>query len=246
MERRARSMAFDMLWFKGWLESRYRLLFSLAFFGIFLIQARVMSGTAPPEGVKQDPLKVFAITQVFLVATLCSMVAGAGIVTQPALQGTKGLHGSMVFTLSMPVSRFRLLAVRAAIGWLEMAGGIATMSFALWIVFPVVRAAATLPEMFDYAAALIACGSALYFISVLLATFLEEQWRVWGSLLAMGALWWLFTKTSLPPSLSIFRAMGEGSPLFTHAMPWLAMGVSTGLAAICFFAALKIVQLREY
>jgi hypothetical protein len=235
-----------MLWFKGWLESRYRLLFSLAFFGIFLIQAHVMSRTVPPAGVKQDPLKVFAITQIFLVATLCSMVAGAGIATQPALQATKGLHGSMLFTLSLPVSRLRLLAVRSVLGWLEMAGGIAAMCCGLWFMFPVVREATTAPGMFEYAGALIGCGSALYFISVLLATFLEEQWRVWGSLLAMGALWLLLNKTSLPASLNIFQAMGEGSPLFTHAMPWPAMGVSLALAAILFVAALKIVQVREY
>jgi hypothetical protein len=235
-----------MLWHKGWLETRLPLLFSLAFFGIFLIQAHVMGGIKPPDGVKADPVKVYAITEIFLVATLCGMVAGVGIATQPAFQGAKGLHGSMLFTLSLPVSRLRLLAVRAGLGWLEVAGGIAAMCCGLWIVFPAVRAATTAPEMFEYAGALIACGSALYFLSVLLATFLEEQWRVFGNMICFAALWWLPDHTPLPAAANIFRAMGEGSPLLAHAMPWTAMAFSVALAALLFFAALKIVQAREY
>jgi hypothetical protein len=235
-----------MLWYKGWLESRFRLLFSLAFFGIFLVQAHVMSGIKPPSGVQEDPVKVFVITEIFLVATLCGMVAGAGIATQPALQGAKGLHGSRLFTLSLPVSRLRLLTVRAGIGWMEMAGGIAAMCCGLWIVFPVIRAAATVEQMAEYTADLVGCGSALYFIAVLLATFLEEQWRVFGNMICFAGLWWLSNHTPLPASANIFRAMGEGSPLFTHTMPWTAMGVSLALGALLFFASMKIVQAQEY
>jgi hypothetical protein len=209
-----------MLWYKGGLETRLRLLFSLAFFGIFLIQAHVMSGVKPPDGVKADPVKVYAITEIFLVATLCGMVAGAGIATRPAFQGAKGLHGSTLFTLSLLVSRLRLFAVRAGLGWLEMAGGGAAMCGGLWIVFAVVRAAATALEMFEYAGALIALGSALYFVAVLLATFLEEQWRV------VGALWWVLDHTPLTASVNVFRAMGEGSPLLAHTMPWTTMAFS--------------------
>ncbi len=40
--------------------------------------------------------------------------------------------------------------------------------------------------------------------------------------------------------------MGDGSPQVAHTMPWTAMAFSIGLAAILFFAALKIVQAREY
>jgi hypothetical protein len=235
-----------MLLYKGWLETRLRLLFSLAFFGIFLIQAHMMNGAVPPAGVKPEPLKVFAVTQIFLVATLCGMVAGAGIATQPAFQGAKGLHGSMLFTLSLPVSRLRLLAVRAGLGWLEMIFGTAAMGAGLWIVFPVVRAATTVPEIFEYTLALIGCGSALYFVGVFLATFLDEQWRVFGNMISFAALWWVPNHTPWPASANIFRAMGEGSPLFTHAMPWAAMGVSLALAAILFLAALKVVRAREY
>ena len=150
------------------------------------------------------------------------------------------------YTLSLPVSRFRLLAVRAGLGWLEMAGVIAVMCCLFWILFPALRGTATPEEMFRHAAVLTACATGLYSTNVLLTTFLDDPWRVPGSGIAFGALWLLFNHTPLPASVNIFRAMGDGSPLIAHTMPWLAIAFSLGLAAILFFAALKVVQIREY
>ena len=50
----------------------------------------------------------------------------------------------------------------------------------------------------------------------------------------------------VPSYADILGAMGEGSPLVAHAMPWPAMAFSLALAAALFFAALKIVQRQEY
>jgi hypothetical protein len=229
-----------MLWHKGWLETRFRLRFALAFIGLMLIQLHVI-GIKAPAGVKG----AVEIAWIF-VASISIMLSGAGIATQPSFQATKGLHGSTLFTLSLPVSRLRLLAVRAGLGWLEMAGVIGAMCCGMWILFPALRGTTTPAEMFEHTIALIACASGLYSIPMLLATFLDDQWRLFGSLGIFGTLWWLSNHTPLPASVNIFRAMSDGSPLFTHTMPWMAMAFSLELAAILFFAALKVVQLREY
>jgi ABC-2 type transport system permease protein len=229
-----------MLWHKGWLETRFRLLFALGFSALILISAYSSGGKA------HFSVKTAVAIVPLLVATLSAMLAGAGIVTQPAIQATKGLHGSMMFTLSMPVSRFRLLAVRAGIGWLETVGGAAAFCCGMWTLFPVVRATTTAAEMLEYAVVLIACTSGLYLISVLLATFLDDIWRVYGTVITFGALWWLSSHAPLPAYLNVFRAMGEGSPLITHTMPWAAMAFSVGLAVVLFLAALKVVRSREY
>jgi hypothetical protein len=229
-----------MLLHKGWLETRFRLLFALVFIGLFLVQLHAI-GIKAPAGVKV----AVGIAWIFVVS-ISIMLAGAGIATQPSFQATKGLHGSILFTLSLPVSRFRLLAVRAGLGWLEMAGVIGAMCCGMWTLFPALRGTTTPAEMFEHTIALIACASGLYSIPMLLATFLDDQWRLFGSLGVFGALWWLSNHTPLPASANIFRAMGEGSPLIAHNMPWAAMAFSLELAAILFFAALKIVQLKEY
>src|ERR1700691_1095175 len=235
-----------MLWHKGWLETRFRLLFTLGFTTIILVLQYSARTATPPPGGKSAAFGLVMFAGPTLVLMVCALLGGAGIVTQPSLQATKGLHGSTLFTLSLPVSRLRLLAVRASIGWFEAAGVIGALCCGMWLVSPALRAMATPVEMLQYAGTLIACASALYYFSVLLATFLDDQWRAWGSMIASAALWWLSTHTPLPAYANIFRAMREGSPPLAHTIPWTAMAFSLGLAAILFFAALKVVQTREY
>lgn len=227
-----------MLWLKGWLETRFRLLFVLVIVAFIFV-------TQSYGGSKVDVRAVIfmAGTSVWM---LCVFVAAAGIVTQQGLQATKGLHGSTLFTLTLPVSRLRLLAVRAGLGWLEMAGGIGGVCCLLWFLFPMIRARSTPAEMAEFAGVLIVCGSFFYCLTVLLATFLDDLWRVWGSFICFGALWWLAFKIPAPASLNIFLAMADGSPVLAHTMPWSPMAFSLGLAAVLFFAALKVAQAREY
>jgi hypothetical protein len=233
-----------MLWYKGWLETRLRLLFILGMtaFSLYVQPGR---STATPR----DRAVLFAVigmTNAITILLGSSMLAGAGIVTQPSFQAAKGLHGSTLFTLSLPVSRLRLLAVRAAIGWLESAAVIAILSCGIWLKSPLLRSAATPVDMLQNAATLIVCTSALYCFSVLLATFLDDQWRTWGTLIAALAFWWLSHKAWMPASIDIVRAIGKDSPIMTHAIPWTPMAFSLALATIFFVAALKIVQSREY
>jgi hypothetical protein len=235
-----------MLWHKGWMETRFRLLFTVGFTTLILVLQYSVRTAAPPPGAKSPALGLVMFSNPTLVLMVCALLGGAGIVTQPSLQATKGLHGSTLFTLSLPVTRLRLLAVRASIGWLEAVGVIAALCCGMWLVSSAFRAMATPVEMLEYAGTLIACASALYCLSVLLATFLDDQWRTWGTMIASVALWWLSSHTPLPASVNIFRAMRDGSPLLAHTMPWTAMAFSLGLAAILFFAALRVVQTREY
>jgi len=235
---------YKALVYKAWLETQFRLLFTLGLVGLWLIIFFSMRSIAAPPGAK--PAAAFALIATTQMLVIYSWLAGAGIATQPAFQAMKGLYGSTEYTLSLPVSRLRLLAVRAGIGWLEMASVIGTFCCGMWLVVPVVRGSVTPMEMFEYAVVLVACASSLYSLSVLLATFLDDIWRMKGGMIAFGTLWALSSLTPLPASVDIIRAMGDGSPLVAHRMPWTAMGFSLGLAAILFFAAWKIVQTREY
>ncbi len=229
-----------MLWYKGWLETRFRLVFALGLVG-FSLFAAYSFGLKEPAGVK-----VLVGNVALVVAIVSGMLSGAGIATQPAVQATKGLHGSMIFTLSLPVSRLRLLAVGAGLGWLEMVGGIGLFCCGMWALLPILMATATAAEMLEYAVVLIACASSLHFISVLLATFLDDRCRMYGTMIAFRGLYCLFKHISLPYSVNIFRAMAEGSPLLAHSIPWTAMAFSLVLTAVLFFAALKVVRSREY
>jgi len=230
-----------MLWYKGWLETRFRLLFALGCTGLVLFQLHLI----PPDGKS----KIFGILEnltPIILLMICAMLSGAGIVTQAPFQAKKGLQASTIFTLSLPVSRLRLLAVRAGLGWLEAAGAIGALCCAMWLISPALRMMTTPVEMLEYAGTLIACASAIYFLSVLLATFLDDVWRIWGTMIGVAAFWWISSHTPLPAFTNIFRAMGKSSPLIAHTTPWNAIAFSVALSAILLFAALRVVQAREY
>ena len=101
-------------------------------------------------------------------------------------------------------------------------------------------------EMLEQAGVLIVCGSAVYFLSVVLATFLEDQWRIWGTMIAVGLMFWLSMKFSLPAAVDLIKAMGRGSPVVAHTIPWGAMGFAAGLSAVLFGVAVMIARMREY
>jgi hypothetical protein len=230
-----------MLWHKGWLETRIKLAMALGLVGFFLaLYAPDMSTTA-----KFRAAGLFDFGSITVVWT-AALLAGAGIATQPVFQATKGLHGSTLYTLSMPVSRLRLLMTRVTIGWLESVAVIAVFCGGLWLIAAPLRAIATPANMFEHAGTLIAWASTIYFLSVFLATFVDEQMRITCTVLAAFACLWISSHYKLPASVDIVHAMSDGSPLLTHTMPWALMTFSFGLAAILFFAALKITQTREY
>jgi len=236
-----------MFWYKAWLETKFKFLLAIAFmvfcFVVFyLMRIAPRTTPAPPA---PSLAAIFGLTFTVFAVILYTWLAGAGINTQPSFQATKGLHGSTLFTLSLPVSRLRLLAIRASIGWLEMVGGILVWCYGCWLILLMASVSAT--DMLEYVVALIVCASSLYFLSVLLGTFLDDQWRMYITGMVSGALWMLCTFVRVPASVNIVRAiMGESSPLIAHTMPWMAMLFSLGLATVFALGALKIVQLREY
>jgi hypothetical protein len=232
-----------MFWYKAWLETRLRLWIALGWMSFLLLFAALRTVAPKPETNSVFGLSVMMGS---FVTVMCAWFAGAGIASQGSFQFLKGLHGSTQYTLSLPVSRLRLLTIRATLGWLLMASMIGLFCCGVWLVAPSLTASATLFGIVEYAVTVVACASVFYFLSVLLATFLDDQWRCWGTMIPCVVVWGLPYVISVPGYTDIFRAMGEGSPLVSHAMPWSVMIFSSILAAAWFLAALKVAQSREY
>jgi len=113
-------------------------------------------------------------------------------------------------------------------------------------MLPAPRVYVTVSGLFAYWVTVSICISALYSLSVFLATFLGDQEQMGLSAILITILWLLPRAVPVPAFLNIFRAMGQSSPLVTHTYPWASMGVSLGASAILFLAALRVVQTREY
>ena len=145
-----------MLWYKGWLETRFKLLFLVGFATFLLFFQHSVRNAPTPPGGRNPALGFVLFSTPALVLMLCAILGGAGIATQPSFQASKGLHGSTLFTLSLPVSRLRLLAIRASIGWLEVVAVVGVLCCGMWLASPALRTMSTLIEMVEYAGTLIA------------------------------------------------------------------------------------------
>src|ERR1019366_8343206 len=150
-----------MLWYKGWLETRFRILFMLSY-AVFPIPLFTLTqqtvNPAHPASLNEVAGAIGFFALYYSIAPL--MLAGSGIKTQADLQPRKGLHGSMYFTLSLPVSRFRLFATRAGLGMLETAGVLAVAPCAAWIIFPSLQTQITGSDLFAYWVTVSICASA--------------------------------------------------------------------------------------
>ena len=217
-----------MLWYKGWLETRVVVFATILFVWLFARDGPPAQGTIGVVG--------------FFLSMIPVYLAGSGIRTQPAW--IKKGPGSTDFALSLPASRFRLFATRAGLGMLETIGIFAIAPCGMWILFSRPEDHVSRSDLFACWVSLSLCASAFYFLGVLLSTLLDVSLAGPICLLPVYVLSEALSADPLLARVNPFRAML--SPLFTHSLPWASMGISLGVAAVLGWAALRVVQTREY
>ena len=229
-----------MLWKKGWYETRTRLLFVLA----VVVVITVLAMDPAPAAAGSGPLLAATTIPAMLAALL---LAGAGVKTQlGGLQRSKGLHGSMYYTLSLPVKRTRLFNVRVSLGLAETAVILVLTWSALWLVNPAIRLNATPSDIFKHGVATFFCVTAVYSLGVFFATFLDDAYQHWATIFTVAGTIVILSRVPLPASMDAFLVLSLASPLNTHTMPWIAMAVLLGLSGTLLLIALKIVRSLEY
>ncbi len=233
-----------MLWYKGWLETRAPLVIVLgcyvALFAFVAAHPPKFDGM-PTASQAVAVLRSLGMTE--FVATLAILLGGAGVRTPKSpLRPGKGLYGSTQYTLSLPVTRLRLLAVRAGMGWLEMATATALVCWGWLMTSGPVRNAVAPLDMVKYAAALIVCGTGVYAAGVVLYAFTNARFGAWAGLMILVQV---LEHYRVPVSVD-FWAVSQGSRAVAYAMPWTAMLVSAVAGAVLFAGAVKIIRAREF
>jgi len=247
-----------MLWWKAWMETRWRLAFALACFAFLWAEG-------PLFGVPLAKLKLVFLFQYALVwAFAATMLAGAGLNSQTTWGMYAGYHGSMLFTLSLPVARRKLFAVRAAAGAVETCALIVVSAVPLVRFFGLSWSTASL-----YVAGACVCSMAAYAISALFACVTGEMWQLYGSWGALGALGLSMRYAPLarfnplrgfllsayttavhphvtPASLPVPLVREPLQSAFASA-PWIDAWLGSALlATLCCFAAARILDRKEY
>ncbi len=234
-----------MLWHKAWWEVRIRLLLAVALAPYLLY---LVVWEAPPELLEKTPNLSTAelsakIWKIFvldcggvLFPVSAKILAGAGINAQTSMGMARGFHGSMSFLLSLPVSRARLLAVRATAGAiLTLLLGLATVA-AFFVLAPERGLAYSVPALLPSLGGMLVVTAFFYAMAVLFTALFDEFWSGTLGLLILGMmLGYSFAGPSPLSLLSLMESPTTG-PVLGYTLASLAM----------LYAAYRVVESKEY
>lgn len=234
-----------MLWHKAWWEIRIRLLLAVSLVPYILY---LILWEAPPELLEKTPSLSPAelsakIWKLFVLAcggvlfpVSAKILAGAGINAQTSMGMARGFHGSMSFLLSLPVSRARLLAVRATAGagFMLLLGLTTTAAF--FALAPSRGLTYSLPALLPSLGGILLVSAFFYAMAVLFTAIFDEFWSGTLGLLILGML--LGYSFAGPSPLSLLSLMESPTtgPVLGYTLASLAM----------LYAAYRVVESKEY
>ena len=255
-----------MLWYKAWLETRWRFLIGLAVLlcsamGVVFTYPRVVAllpavSTTNLTGFVGERIKEAAELErtyrgyvwyqwfhqnMAQIGTLFAVLLGAG----GLLSHASG--GAAVFTLSMPASRQRLMGVRAAAGLAEW-GALALFPQLLLALFsPAVGQTFGLADALVHALCVFAGGAVFFSLAILLSTEFSDVWR--PLLIAVAIAVGVAMVEAFAGRLSAyapFRVMSGEMYFRTGHLPWLGLTAAALATAALLYAASVNIARRDF
>jgi ABC-2 type transport system permease protein len=255
-----------MLWYKAWLETRSRFLIGL---GLLMLSATGIV-LYYPEVVKLMPLartidlggeigrqireqaelsgeyRGYVWSQWFRqnmtqMWTLFAALLGSG----GLLSQTSG--GAVLFTLSMPVSRNRVLGVRAATGLGELLALAIVPSLLIPLLSPAVGQHYSAGDAIVHAVCLFVAGTAFFSLAFLLSTVFSDLWRpllITCSLAVVLGLCEQIIRGLSPYSL--FATMSAESYFRGSGLPWVRLFASGAVSAAMLYAATRNIARQDF
>lgn len=260
-----------MLWYKAWLETRFRFLLGTAaiagccaFFVLgnpFIIRTWQEWEQLHPNEPELDWILRATIDypfflwhflfQLFLqqLWVLFAMLIGFGGISRECAQGTAG------FTLSLPVSRGRLVSVRAAIGGLEMAvlGLVPSVLIPSLSVF--IGKSYPVMQGLSHVLLMVLAGALFFSLGLFLSTLLQSEHAptlIGVTLVAFFYFVFQPYADGAPESFwlepfNLQKIMAGAPPPAVFAdYPLWGAGISAAVALCFFYFSLKITAQRDY
>jgi F0F1-type ATP synthase membrane subunit c/vacuolar-type H+-ATPase subunit K len=233
-----------MLWYKAWLETRWRFAFLVGSILVVWLAPLWISSTGVPPGVPAAKQWMgLQLGSVLLYIFTAIYLAGSGINSQTLYAATSGFHGSMLFTLSLPVSRRRLLFVRAGLGALLTCILVAIMAGYILLRRPEATSAL---QSLVYLTRAIVCTMPVYALSVLVACVLDEMWQFMSACFVWVAVFLLQARVEVVSRVSPLRGMSLNCYPITAPMPWAPVAVSLVLTGVLLSLSVLVLQRKDY
>jgi ABC-type transport system involved in multi-copper enzyme maturation permease subunit len=254
-----------MLWHKAWLETRWRFITALLILTVmagakvyeYVVTLRMMplaesvvSGDNTPLGAAireavavQREFRGFIWYNAFRdnltqMGVLFAVLLGCGGLLSEAKKG------SALFTLSLPITRRKLLKVRTVTG--------VAQCLAITMIPPLVLPilAPAIGQQFSVIDAL-AHGLCLFFVAALffsLASFLSTMFAdIWRPLLiALFLACMAAVVQFVAPEFGLFRVMSGETYFKTGALPWAGFLTTAVLASALLYSAAETLERRDF
>jgi ABC-2 type transport system permease protein len=245
-----------MLWYKTWRETRARLMIgaiALAWvcFVIILTHSGNRAHANPPmsyiEYIWQSVYKGY-VRDFFTILVI--LLGGGGLLQERA-------HNTVGFTLALPVSRLRLLSVRAAVGLTEVIFLALVPALVITVFSPLLAEPYPLSQALQYSVLWIAGGTVIFGAAVLFSTILAGEYSGWVVCFLCIMLYSAavhITALQRFPRLNLFKIMsGSEMAYFNSArhvligpLPWLAISMILAIALGFLAAASHFTQRQDY
>lgn len=255
-----------MLWYKSWLETRWRFVIGLALLtlsaaGTVLYYPTVLNllplassievggelGRRLAESVELSrDYRGYVWSQWFvnnvpeLWALFAVLLGTGGLLSQ-------GPRGGALFTLSLPVSRGRLIGVRAATGLVELLAMALVSSLVLTVLSPAVGETYSLGDALVHGACLFIAGTVLFSLATLLSTVFSDVWRP-ALIVLCGAVLLAFCEAvfrDLAP-YGLFGTMSGELYFRRGELPWVGLLVSILLSATFLYASTRNIARQDF
>jgi len=255
-----------MLWYKSWLETRWRFLIGL----VLLMLSASAAVIAYPRVVKLLPLANTVDVsgaigrRIKEAAELARSYHGyvwsewlRQSMTQmltlfAVLLGTGGLlsqapRGGALFTLSLPVSRNRVLGVRAATGLAELLVLAFVPPLLLPVFSPAIGETYGVADALVHGASLFIAGAVVFSLAFLLSTVFSDLWR--PALIAGCGAAVLGLCEPFFPDLARYSLFGimNGEVYFRGGgLPWLGLLASAAASAAMLYAGGRNIARQDF
>ena len=255
-----------MLWYKNWLETRWRFWIGLALMmcsaagtvfaypkmvELMKLVPNVDSGGDLGRKIRESmelarDYRGYVWSQWFLKNMSQQWVLFA------ALLGTGGLlarsaGGGTLFTLSLPVSRNRLVGVGAATGLGELLVLAIVPSLLLPALSPAVGHTYGIGDALVHGLCIFLAGSVFFSLALLLSTVFSDVWR--PALIVLGVAMVLGILGQILPDIarySVFHVMSAEVYFRGDGLPWLGLLVSAAASAAALYAAARNIARRDF
>jgi ABC-2 type transport system permease protein len=240
----------NVLWYKAWLETRSRFLASLCVVTSVVVLAVHHEEYVLSPVPERDTYQLLFFVHHYLMGLwmLCVVLLGMGGLIRERAAGASS------YTLALPVSRVRLVAIQVAVGLLE-AIGLAVIPWAAILLTTAIKDRPfPLSQAVFYVLLLISGGLVYFALSVLISSLLEGEYTApavaYGIMILSGVI--CANSESLRPYADLWRFMGgnnhfnDSTYLLSGPFPWLGALAGISVTAFLLLASVGVVYRRDF